>query len=101
MSRLHLRPRRRRDELSVVEMQRYNPLRFGIAFVAILVVALFFAFTKHIPFKHGYRLKAVFATAVDIHSKSPVRIAGIDVGTVSSIRREGHTQVDVLADGPA
>jgi phospholipid/cholesterol/gamma-HCH transport system substrate-binding protein len=91
VSRLRLRPRRRRDELSVVEMQRYNPLRFGIAFVAILVVALFFAFTKHIPFKHGYRLKAVFATAVDIHSKSPVRIAGIDVGTVSSISREGHT----------
>ncbi len=91
MSRLRLRPRRRRDELSVVEMQRYNPLRFGIAVVVILVIALFFAFTKHIPFKHGYRLKAVFATAVDIHSKSPVRIAGVNVGTVSSIRREGHT----------
>ncbi len=90
MSRLRLRPRRRRDELSVLEMQRYNPLRFGIAFVVILVIALFFAFTKHIPFKHGYRLKAVFATAVDIHSKSPVRIAGVNVGTVSSIRREGQ-----------
>jgi phospholipid/cholesterol/gamma-HCH transport system substrate-binding protein len=91
VSRLRLRPRRRRDELSVVEMQRYNPLRFGIAVVVILVIALFFAFTKHIPFKHGYRLKAVFATAVDIHSKSPVRIAGVNVGVVSSIRREGHT----------
>ena len=45
MSRLRLRPRRRRDELSVVEMQRYSPLRFGVAFIAILVVALFFAFT--------------------------------------------------------
>jgi hypothetical protein len=91
MSRLRLRPRRRRDELSVVEMQRYNPLRFGIVFLAILLIALFFAFNKHIPFKHGYSLKAVFATAVDIHATSPVRIAGVDVGTVSSIRRDGET----------
>jgi phospholipid/cholesterol/gamma-HCH transport system substrate-binding protein len=91
VSRLRLRPRRRRDELSVVEMQRYNPLRFGIAFIAIILVGVFFAFTKHIPFKHGYRLKAVFATALDIHPQSPVRIAGIDVGAVSSIAREGDT----------
>ena len=91
MSRLRLRPRRRRDELSVVEMQRYNPLRFGIVFLVVLVVGVFFAFTKHIPFKHGYSLKAVFATAVDIHPKSPVRIAGVTVGAVSSIRREGDT----------
>ena len=91
MSPLRLRPRRRRDELSVVEMQRYNPLRFGIGLIAILVIALFFAFTKHIPFKHGYRLKAVFATALDIHPQSPVRIAGVNVGAVSSISREGDT----------
>jgi phospholipid/cholesterol/gamma-HCH transport system substrate-binding protein len=91
VSRLRLRPRRRRDELSVVEMQRYNPLRFGIVFLAILVIAVFFAFDKHIPFKHSYSLKAVFATAVDIHPQSPVRIAGVNVGTVSSIRREGDT----------
>ena len=89
VSRLRLRPRRRRDELSVVEMQRYNPLRVGAVFLVIILIAVFFAFTKHIPFKHGYRLKAVFATAVDIHPASPVRIAGVNVGTVKSIRREG------------
>jgi ABC-type transporter Mla subunit MlaD len=91
VSRLRLRPRRRRDELSVVEMQRYNPLRVGVVFLAIILIAVFFAFTKHIPFKHGYRLKAVFATAVDIHPASPVRIAGVNVGTVKSISREGDT----------
>ena len=91
MSRLRLRPRRRRDELSVVEMQRYNPLRVGVVFLVIILIAVFFAFTKHIPFKHGYRLNAVFATALDIHPASPVRIAGVNVGTVKSIRREGDT----------
>jgi phospholipid/cholesterol/gamma-HCH transport system substrate-binding protein len=89
MSRFRLR--HRRDEVSVVELQRYNPLRVGALFLVILAVVLYFGFTKHVPFKHGFRLKAVFATAINIHAKSPVRVAGIDVGKVSSIRREGKT----------
>jgi phospholipid/cholesterol/gamma-HCH transport system substrate-binding protein len=52
---------------------------------------VYFGFTKHVPFKHGFRLKAQFATAVNIHSKSPVRIAGVNVGQVSSIQRDGNT----------
>ncbi len=82
---------RRRDEMSVVEMQRYNPLRVGIVFLVIVVVAVYFGFTKHIPFKHDYRLKAAFATAVNIRPKSPVRIAGVDVGKVTGLTREGET----------
>ncbi len=53
-------------------------------------MAVYFGFTKRIPFKHGFRLKAVFATAVNIHPKSPVRIAGVNVGAVTSIQREGN-----------
>ena len=83
------RLRRRRDELSVVEMQRYNPLRVGVVFLVILAIGVYFGFTKHIPFKHGYRLNAVFATALNIKTKSPVRIAGVDVGKVTGLRREG------------
>jgi phospholipid/cholesterol/gamma-HCH transport system substrate-binding protein len=82
---------RRRDELPVSELNRTSPVRFAIVFLLVIVVAVYFGFTKHIPFKHGFRLKAVFATAVNIHSKSPVRIAGVDVGKVSSIKREGKT----------
>ncbi len=83
------RLRRRRDELSVVEMQRYNPLRVGVIFLVILAIAVYFGFTKHIPFKHGYRLNAVFASALNIKSKAPVRIAGVDVGKVTGLKREG------------
>jgi phospholipid/cholesterol/gamma-HCH transport system substrate-binding protein len=86
-----LRLRRRRDELSVVEMQRYNPLRVGLVFLVILVIAVYFGFTKHVPFKHGFRLKADFATAVNIYPTSPVRIAGVDVGKVSAVSRDGRT----------
>jgi phospholipid/cholesterol/gamma-HCH transport system substrate-binding protein len=80
---------RRHDEVPVVELRRSNPLRVGIVFLVILLVAVYFGFTKRIPFKHGFRLKAVFATAVNIHPASPVRIAGVGVGVVTSIQREG------------
>ncbi|MCW3069731.1 MAG: hypothetical protein JWL67_2356 [Solirubrobacterales bacterium] len=80
---------RRHEEVPVVELQRYNPLLLGAVVIVVAVVLVYFGFTKHIPFKHGYRLKAVFATAVNIHPKSPVRVAGVDVGKVSSVTRTG------------
>lgn len=80
---------RRRDELPVIELRRSNPLRFGITVVVILVLVVYFGFSKHIPFKHGFRLKAEFASAQNIKPKSPVRIAGVPVGKVTSISRTG------------
>ncbi|MFZ1155907.1 MAG: MlaD family protein [Solirubrobacteraceae bacterium] len=76
--------------MSVVDMQKSNPVRFGIIVLVITAIVVYFGFTKHIPFKHGFRLKAEFATAVNISPKSPVRIAGVNVGTVSSIKRVGN-----------
>ncbi len=70
--------------------------------IVITAIVVYFGFTKHIPFKHGFRLKAVFATAVNISPKSPVRIAGVDVGKVTSIKREGNTGVvtmEITKDG--
>jgi phospholipid/cholesterol/gamma-HCH transport system substrate-binding protein len=81
----------RQDRVPVVELQRVNPVRAGVVLIVILVIAVYFGFTKHIPFTHGFRLKAEFATAVDIQPKSPVRIAGVTVGQVNSIKREGKT----------
>jgi phospholipid/cholesterol/gamma-HCH transport system substrate-binding protein len=81
---------RRRDDIPVAELHRANPARFAIVMLVIVAIAVYFGFTKHIPFKHGFRLNAVFATAVNIHTKSPVRIAGVNVGKVSSIKREGN-----------
>jgi phospholipid/cholesterol/gamma-HCH transport system substrate-binding protein len=87
---------RRRGEIPVVELQRTNPVRLGLVLIAVVTIAVYFGFTKHIPFKHGFRLKAVFATAVNIHAKSPVRIAGVDVGKVSSIAREGNAGLVIM-----
>ena len=74
---------RRHDEIPVVELNRTSPVRFAIVFLVIVAIALYFGFTKHIPFKHGFRLNAQFASAINIKAKSPVRIAGVDVGKVT------------------
>jgi phospholipid/cholesterol/gamma-HCH transport system substrate-binding protein len=80
---------RRRRETAVSELQkRSNPVRTGAIFLIVLIVAVYFGFTKHIPFKHGYRLNAVFSSSVNVRPKSPVRIAGVIVGTVTSTRLE-------------
>src|SRR5438132_8029199 len=84
---------RRHDEIPVVELNRTNPVRFAIIGFVIVAVAVYFGFTKHLPFKHGYKLNAVFASAVNVHSKSPVRIAGVTVGKVTKIKREGNVGV--------
>ena len=82
---------RRHDEIPVVELNRSNPIRFAIVFLLVIAIAVYFGFTKHIPFKHGYRLNAQFASALNIKAKSPVRIAGVDVGKVTGIQRQGST----------
>ena len=82
---------RRRDQTPVIELQRSNPVRFGIVVLLIIAVVVYFGFTKHIPFTHGFRLKAQFSSALNIRPKSPVRIAGVNVGKVASIQREGET----------
>jgi phospholipid/cholesterol/gamma-HCH transport system substrate-binding protein len=80
---------RRRRETAVSELQkRSNPVRTGLIFLVVLVVAVYFGFTKHVPFKHGYRLNAVFSSSVNVRPKSPVRIAGVTVGTVTSTSLE-------------
>ena len=84
---------RRYDELPVPELKKSNPVRFGVVVLVVLAIILFFGFTKHVPFTHGFRLKAAFSTAVNIAPKSPVRIAGVNVGTVSSVQRAGNTGV--------
>ena len=84
---------RRHDELPVVELQRVNPVRYGVVLIIVLAIVVYFGFTKAIPFKHGYQLNGQFALAQNIHAKSPVRIAGVTVGQVTGIKREGRTSL--------
>lgn len=71
---------------------KWRPSNWMIALLFILIFTFgpYLAFTKHIPFTgHGYTLKAVFSNGVNISTKSPVRIAGVDVGEVIEVGRNG------------
>lgn len=90
---MKLRWWRHHDEIPVVELHRSKPVRFGLIVIVAAAVIVYFGFTKRVPFQHGYQLKGVFASALKISPTSPVRIAGIQVGQVTSVKRVGNTGV--------
>ncbi|MDX6640547.1 MAG: phospholipid/cholesterol/gamma-HCH transport system substrate-binding protein [Solirubrobacteraceae bacterium] len=65
-----------------------NPFTAGLVVLIIIGIGTYFGFAKHVPFTHGYQLKAVFTSANSIRKNSPVRIAGVNVGKVKGIDRE-------------
>jgi phospholipid/cholesterol/gamma-HCH transport system substrate-binding protein len=73
-----------------------SPFRVGAITLIILCVAAFFGFTKHVPFTHGFRVKAVFESANSIRKNSPVRIAGVNVGKVTGIEGKPGTDAAVV-----
>ncbi len=73
--------------------RRLRLKNWQIAVIAILIVTVgpYLAFTKHIPFtSHGYTLNAVFRNSANIAINSPVRVAGVNVGKVISVGRDGN-----------
>ncbi|HKN93368.1 MAG TPA: MlaD family protein [Thermoleophilaceae bacterium] len=73
--------RRRRDT-------GMSPFRAGVIAIVVVVIACYFAFEKHVPFfTHHYQLNAVFQNATNVRTNSPVRIAGVNVGTVTSVKQ--------------
>lgn len=82
---------------------KWRPSNATIALIFILVftVGPYLAFTKHVPFTgYGYTLNATFTNGVNISTNSPVRIAGVDVGKVIEVGRDGdNTEVAFTVDG--
>ena len=68
------------------------PNRAPIALIAIalLIAGTYLAWTKELPFQHHYELHAVFNNAANIRAKSPVRIAGVNVGEVTEVESVGN-----------
>src|SRR5215211_6044948 len=63
----------------------------GLILIALIAVGSFLAYTKKLPWSHGYEIKAVFTTAENVRVKSPVRIAGVNVGEVTAVE---HCTID-------
>jgi|GEM_PF-315146 len=71
-----------------------DPVRAGILLLLGAAIFIWFGFTKDIPFRSGFQLKAVVTDAVSIRANSPVRIAGVNVGIVKGVEPYGD------GDGP-
>jgi virulence factor Mce-like protein len=78
--------RSRRRRLTEAEIAG-RALRWGALSLLVIALVTYFGFSKHIPFTHGFRVHAVFSSANSIRKNSPVRIAGVNVGKVTSIER--------------
>ncbi|UTI66189.1 MlaD family protein [Paraconexibacter antarcticus] len=62
--------------------------RYGVITLIMLVVGIGAALIGHVPFRHGYEIRATFGTAAGgLRSGSPVRIAGVNVGKVTHVGR--------------
>ena len=62
------------------------PFQVGAIAIVVLSILIYLGFTKDIPFVNDpYELKAVFADAQNMSKRSPVRIAGVEVGQVTKV----------------
>ncbi len=66
----------------------------GLVLVVVIGFGAFLAYTKELPWSSKHEVSAVFGSSQALRAKSPVRIAGVNVGKVTSVE-----QVDV--DEPA
>ena len=67
----------------------------GLILVVLLAIASLYAFTKSVPWSNPHTVQAVFPNAGNVRPASPVRIAGVNVGKVTSIE---HLDTDQAAD---
>ncbi len=77
---------------------RISPFVAGLIGAVLIAVAVYLAFGGPTPFAGSpFVLKAVFTSETQLHIPSPVRIAGVDVGQVTSVRRlGGRSQAAVI-----
>jgi phospholipid/cholesterol/gamma-HCH transport system substrate-binding protein len=62
-----------------------SPFRAGILALVIVGLFTYFGFSKANPFANPYEFKAVFNDVNNLKPKSPVRIAGVEVGKVLKV----------------
>ena len=62
-----------------------SPFRAGVLALVIVSLFAYFGFSKNNPFANPYEFKAVFNDTNNLKPKSPVRIAGVDVGKVLKV----------------
>ena len=62
-----------------------SPFRAGVLALVIVGLFAYFGFSKNNPFANPYEFRAVFNDVNNLKPKSPVRIAGVEVGKVLKV----------------
>ena len=68
-----------------------SPYKAGILAIVVLALLAYFGFSKANPFAHPFELKAVVDDARNLQTRSPVRIAGVEVGKVTKVEPVGES----------
>ncbi|HEX8074619.1 MAG TPA: MlaD family protein [Thermoleophilaceae bacterium] len=66
---------------------RLSTFQAGALAIFVAVAVTYIAFGGSFPWESPYELKAVVTSGNELHSRTPVRIAGVDVGTVADVQR--------------
>jgi phospholipid/cholesterol/gamma-HCH transport system substrate-binding protein len=71
----------------------------GVLAITTLVLFAYFGFTKANPFANPYELKAMFRAVQNLKTRSPVRIAGVEVGKVTKVEpKDGGGAAEVTME---
>ena len=73
-----------------------NPVKAGVIALVLIVIGVYLGFTKSIPVGNPYEVKAVFKNSNMVANRSPVRIAGVDVGKVTKVERYRDTDMALV-----
>jgi phospholipid/cholesterol/gamma-HCH transport system substrate-binding protein len=73
-----------------------SPFAAGSLVIVIVAVAAYLVFSNDIPFTRSFQVKVVVPNAANVKAKSPVRIAGVNVGQVQSVEHIGDETTTVL-----
>src|SRR5918997_1505612 len=66
-----------------------STVTIGTIALVVTLIAVYLGFTKSIPFRSHYEVKAAFKNSNNLRPASPVRIAGVDVGKVQKVEPIG------------
>ena len=78
--------------------RRLSELQVGLLVIGLVVVFVWFAFSKANPFASPYELRASFRDARSIGVGAPVRIAGVEVGKVAKVESNGDGAATVTME---
>jgi virulence factor Mce-like protein len=78
--------------------RRLTPFAAGLVAIVLIAIPCYLAFGGRAPWQRDHEVKAIVSSANELQSRSPVRIAGVNVGKVKKIERgPGSTAVVTMA----